>query len=121
MARGRNRKRPELPFPPDAAEIVSPTGRRRDTRRWCRGIVGREHNYAEPLLAALCYAERRTGLFDLSWDERNTRYGRYRVCCSGSYMILECEYCGKQKYAARNIWRRSNEKVPGVEYPFWDW
>src|SRR4026207_36015 len=118
MAKCRNRKRPVAPYPPDAAEVVNPSPGRKDTRKWCRGIEGREHYYAEPLLAALHYAEKRTGLWPrMTIDQLYQRYGGHWHT-GGSYMILECEHCGKQKYTPRNIWRRRGEKVPGVEYEF---
>lgn len=55
-----------------------PAGNKKDTKRWCRGVVGREHD-AEWV----------------SYSELNHSMGWFMRVFSG-WKILRCKKCGKQ-------------------------
>ena len=114
---GRTRKRPTIPFPPDPDYTVKVGhNNHKDTKRWCRGVVGREHRWTEPMDEAVRYAEEMT-------TKPRDRYSRWGVFWKVS---LRCENCLKYDWWAlpRHIWTNERDfmDIPyhAHHYTKWD-
>lgn len=83
----REERQTKVPEP-----IRPPGGSKRNTKRWCRGVVGREHK-----LECRPYTPGDTGIFK-------------------GWRILACVVCGKQvdHYYASALGRRNNPKPDWV-------
>ncbi len=62
--------------------------RTKDTKRWCKGIEGREHSFLETIESAARYAEWKTGI------------SRWHLF-SDKEAEMECQQCGKRVYRDR--------------------
>lgn len=115
MAKCRNRKRPVPKFPPDPDVTVKVMHRPKDTKRWCKGIVGREHCWVEALNDALHYAEVRTGLMDSrrAWERYGWGGGDFW------YYTATCTGCGQHsnwREYRRQLWCTPREYYTEIPY-----
>src|SRR5258706_3641772 len=76
---------------------------RKDTKRWCKGIISREHQFSEPIprwegsswADKICQNCGKKELINLRPGESPWRTGHSAdVVCSGCYDCLPCKKCG---------------------------
>jgi hypothetical protein len=71
-------------WPPDTEFGRNPRRRKKNTRRWCKGIVGREHKLTIRLRYGTCRSYTYRSRRDISSEKRWTCYHE-----------IVCEVCGK--------------------------